>query len=64
LIKAQILESQRAWINDETAGCSKQAAAASCDDVAKGAVFAKCDTVATQARTVWLKQYLLVAAGK
>ena len=62
--KAQILESQRTWINDETAGCTKQAAAASGDDVAKGAVFAKCDTVATRARTEWLKQYLSAPTGK
>jgi uncharacterized protein YecT (DUF1311 family) len=62
--KAQILESQRAWINDETAGCTKQAVAASGDEVAKGAVFAKCDTAATQARTEWLKQYLSAPTGK
>jgi uncharacterized protein YecT (DUF1311 family) len=62
--QAQILQGQRAWINDETAGCDKQADAASGDDVAKATVRAKCDTAATQARTDWLKQYLPGAAAK
>jgi uncharacterized protein YecT (DUF1311 family) len=62
--QAQILQDQRTWINDETAGCNKQADAASGDDVAKDTVRAKCDTVATQARTEWLKQYLPVSAGR
>jgi uncharacterized protein YecT (DUF1311 family) len=60
--KAQILQGQRVWINDETADCNKQADAASGDGVAKDTVRAKCDTVATQARTLWLKQYLSPAA--
>jgi uncharacterized protein YecT (DUF1311 family) len=62
--KAQILEGQRAWINDETAACNKQADAASGNGVAKDTVRAKCDTLATQARTAWLKQYLPAPAGK
>jgi uncharacterized protein YecT (DUF1311 family) len=62
--QAQILQSQKVWINDETAGCDKQADAAAGDDVAKDTVRAKCDTVATQARTEWLKQYLPRLADK
>jgi uncharacterized protein YecT (DUF1311 family) len=62
--RAQVLQSQRVWINDETADCNKQADAASGDDVAKDTVRAKCDTVATQARTQWLKQYLPPGAGR
>jgi uncharacterized protein YecT (DUF1311 family) len=60
--QAQILQSQRAWINEETADCNKQADAAAGDGVAKDTVRAKCDTLATQARTEWLKQYLHPAA--
>jgi uncharacterized protein YecT (DUF1311 family) len=62
--QTQILLGQRAWINDETAGCDKQADAASGDDVAKATVRAKCDTAATKARTDWLKQYLPGADAK
>jgi len=62
--QAQILPGQRVWINDETAGCDQQADAASGDGVAKDTVRAKCDATATQARTVWLKQYLPGAATK
>jgi hypothetical protein len=62
--QAQILQGQRAWINDETAGCDKQADAASGDDVAKATVRARCDAAATKARSDWLKQYLPGAAAK
>ncbi len=61
--KAQILAGQSAWINDETVACNKQADAASGDSTAKDTVRAKCDTLATQARTDWLK-HLPPPSGK
>jgi len=60
-VRAQILPNQRAWITDTATDCDKKGTAASRDDTVRKTVRLKCDTVATQARTDWLKQYVSVA---
>jgi uncharacterized protein YecT (DUF1311 family) len=60
-VRAQILPNQRAWITDTAADCDKKGTAASRDATIRKTVRLKCDTVATQARTDWLKQYLPAA---